>query len=86
MDQSSIDYKQLLEQLFPVAKAAGRAIMSIYEKSEGIQIERKADDSPLTAADRASNTIICEALEKIEPLFPIISEENNAISYEERKL
>ncbi len=85
MDHSNINYQQLLTALFPVAKAAGAAIMEIYEKSEGLEIERKADNSPLTIADRASNTVICEALEQLEPRFPIISEENKAIPYAERK-
>lgn len=36
----------------------------------------KADGSPLTSADTAANTIICDALRKAYPKIPIISEEN----------
>src|SRR5690606_26119487 len=42
----------------------------------------KDDKSPLTEADRASNEIICNHL---QGTFPIISEENKLIDYEERK-
>ena len=40
------------------ALKAGMAIMDIYEGSGDIGIEYKADDSPLTRADKASNDII----------------------------
>src|SRR5690606_7028434 len=44
--------------------------------------EYKDDKSPLTEADRVSNEIICNHLQNT---FPIISEENKRIDYEERK-
>lgn len=80
-----MDYNQFIPQLLDIAKRAGDAILEIYHQSEGIVIDRKADDSPLTEADRAANAIICEGLEKLSIVYPIISEENKAIAYEERK-
>jgi 3'(2'), 5'-bisphosphate nucleotidase len=47
--------------------------------------DKKTDNSPLTKADREGNTIICDALEQLSIQFPIISEENKLLSYEERK-
>ena len=85
MDHPELNYQGLLTALFPVARDAGQAIMEIYKASEGIEIQRKADDSPLTQADQASNKVICEALEQLNPKFPIISEENKEIPYEERQ-
>jgi len=59
---------------------AGNEIMKIYEKD--FSVEYKDDKSPLTEADRVSNEIICNHLQNT---FPIISEENKRIDYEERK-
>jgi 3'(2'), 5'-bisphosphate nucleotidase len=56
-----------------VAAEAGRRIMEIA--AEGVDTEIKADGSPLTRADLASNTVILEALSKFEPRFPVVSEE-----------
>lgn len=78
-------YPELIPQLSDIAKAAGAAILEIYNNCEGVEIIKKADDSPLTAADKASNDVICKGLEKLPLAYPIISEENKAIPYEERK-
>jgi 3'(2'), 5'-bisphosphate nucleotidase len=61
--------------------AAGKVIMGIYEKD--FQIDFKSDNSPLTEADTAANTIIMDYLKKTN--IPIISEENKQISYAIRK-
>ena len=74
-----------LPALHRIARRAGAAILDVYHAAEGIEIDRKADDSPLTAADQAANAIICEALEKEVHPYPIISEENKAIPYETRR-
>lgn len=75
----------LVKQVIEIAREAGAAIQEIYEKSAGIEIEKKSDNSPLTIADRTANKIICDALEQLPVRYPIISEENKAIPYEERK-
>lgn len=67
-----------------IARKAGAAIMKIYGE-EDFQVELKADESPLTIADKAANDIICEGLMELTPNVPIISEENKAIPYEERR-
>lgn len=66
-----------------IAKEAGDAIMKIYKKD--FRIEYKDDSSPLTKADLVSNRIICDALEKLTPETPIMSEENKVIDYDIRK-
>jgi 3'(2'), 5'-bisphosphate nucleotidase len=60
---------------------AGKVIMEIYEKD--FNIDFKNDNSPLTEADTAANTVIMEYLKKTN--IPIISEENKQISYTIRK-
>lgn len=64
------------------ALKAGDAIMGIYKKSD-FRVELKADNSPLTLADRTSHTIISESLEGTG--LPILSEEGKEIPYEIRK-
>ena len=72
-----------LEKIIEIAKDAGDAIMEIYQRD--FSVEYKDDKSPLTKADLKSNEIICNALLKLYPDIPILSEENKMVSYEERK-
>ena len=63
---------------------AGREIMRIYnDPSQDFGIEMKADNSPLTLADKASHDCIVELLKPAG--YPILSEEGAQIPYEERK-
>ncbi len=75
-----------LEKLLPhikrIAKQAGDKIMEVYEN--GFDIETKLDDSPVTTADLAANAHIEKELNKLLPLFPILSEESATQSFEER--
>jgi 3'(2'), 5'-bisphosphate nucleotidase len=72
-----------IKVLNKIAIDAGAAIMKIY--SQPFEVEQKSDDSPLTLADRESNRIILEGLQKYYPEIPYISEETKQISYDERK-
>lgn len=80
-----MDLSNLAQSVLPIAKDAGAAILDVYEKSEGIVFTKKDDDSPLTAADSAANTVICDGLNALAVQYPIVSEENKAIDYNERK-
>lgn len=71
-----MDYAGLLEQLTPVARAAGAAIMEVYEQPP--EATYKDDGSPVTAADEAAEAIILPALKSVAPDITIISEENAA--------
>lgn len=63
---------------------AGRAIMEIYrDPAADFEVEMKADNSPLTIADRKANEIILSYLS--ETPFPVLSEEGKNIPYEERR-
>lgn len=80
MKTEEIDIQLLLK----TARAAGDAILEVYGKDD-FQVEEKEDQSPLTEADRRSNSVIVAALEKDFPDIPIISEEAKASDYAERK-
>jgi 3'(2'), 5'-bisphosphate nucleotidase len=71
-----------IQEIVKIARQAGEAIMTIYDTDFGV--EDKADKSPLTAADRESNTVIIAHLQKLYPQIPIISEENKEVPYADR--
>lgn len=76
---------ELIEQVRGIAFKAGEEILDVYKDEASFGIEAKADDSPLTQADQRANKVICDSLIALNPDIPIISEENKAIDYAERK-
>ncbi|MEM7035836.1 MAG: 3'(2'),5'-bisphosphate nucleotidase CysQ [Bacteroidota bacterium] len=68
-----------------IAETAGLLIMEVYESDEDAEISTKADDSPITLADRRANEHIVAQLRALYPQIPIISEEEKLLPYEERK-
>ncbi len=66
------------------ALAAGARIMEIYNSpSHDFGIELKADNSPLTLADKAAHSCILDYLSKTD--VPVLSEEGASIPYEARR-
>ena len=63
---------------------AGEAILQVYNRPMGFDISIKADDSPLTEADIASNQLLLGGLKKIIPL-PVLSEEMVLPDYHVRR-
>lgn len=68
----------LLIALKEIALRAGEAILAIYAQGEDIDVRIKSDDSPVTEADQAAETLILRSLAKLNPDIPIISEEASA--------
>ena len=66
-----------------IVRQASTEILRIYDDPSKFGVQYKEDESPLTAADKASNEVICMSLQKLES-FPIISEESKRLSYAER--
>ncbi len=81
----SFPLSALIPEVLHVARKAGTAIMEIYNEAPDFAIEQKTDNTPITLADRASNTIICERLSALTPAWPIISEECQLPPYDERR-
>ncbi len=75
--------QKLLPEVLRIAKQAGVKIMEVYEA--GFEVETKADESPVTTADFAAHDLIEKELNKLLPLFPILSEESVGVPYEERE-
>ncbi|HEX5326841.1 MAG TPA: inositol monophosphatase family protein, partial [Acetobacteraceae bacterium] len=64
---------ELIEALLAAAVAAGRAALDIYRAD--FTVAHKADQSPVTAADHASEKIILEHLARVAPGVPVVAEE-----------
>lgn len=69
--------QELVERVLAACREASAAILEIYN-SEDFDIERKDDASPLTAADIASHRSLVDALHRMTPDIPILSEESAA--------
>lgn len=77
--------KALLEQVIELSHRAGEAILEVYHQIEEIQIDIKADDSPVTAADLAAHAIIEPGLTGLLEGVPILSEESALPAWDVRR-
>ena len=74
----------MINTAIQAAIEAGKAILKIYnDPNADFSIERKADHSPLTIADKTSHKVIEAALSATG--IPLLSEEGKTIPYAERK-
>ncbi|MDX5628819.1 MULTISPECIES: 3'(2'),5'-bisphosphate nucleotidase CysQ [unclassified Brenneria] len=68
----------MLEHICQLARDAGDAIMAVYEGHQPLEVARKKDDSPVTAADLAAHRVIKAGLAAAFPDIPLLSEEDPA--------
>lgn len=71
--------KTLAEGLVPVALDVGA--LQLRHRDAGVKAEHKADESPVTIADRESEVLILAALAKLAPGVPVIAEESTAAGH-----
>ena len=76
-----MDYKALLSLAIKAALKAGEEILNIYHTAFVVEI--KADNTPVTLADKNSSNSIFESLSSSQ--IPIISEEEIFPNYETRR-
>ena len=80
--QNSFNFQAVCD----IARRAGERILAIYEDETVAQrADLKADQSPLTLADRESHRIIVTELQKQYPTVPVLSEEGHLTEYEVRR-
>jgi len=70
---TQLDHRQLAEALLPAVLSAGAIQMRYYR--DGVAIDHKDDSSPVTAADRDSEVVLVEALERAAHGMPVVAEE-----------
>lgn len=63
------------QELVALASEAAALLMRYY-KSTDLQVERKDDASPVTAADHAANALILAGLARLTPEIPVVAEES----------
>ena len=73
-----------LDAVKAIAERAADAALGLY-RSQDAWIELKANGSPLTEADMASERIIKAELKQLDPSIPYLSEESPPSSYSERR-
>jgi len=73
---SGPDLAALVDPLIDIARAAGQAALAHYGPRPGTRA--KADGSPVTDADEASEAVILAGLAQLTPDIPVVSEERMA--------
>jgi len=73
------------DEALAIAKSAGEAIAEIVRSGQGLQIEKKADQSPLTLADKTAHHLIETRLQSAFPAIPVISEESDLKQLQARR-
>lgn len=73
-----------IERLITLGRAAGEAIMDIYQARDSYSVSHKSDDSPLTAADLAAHQLIAQQLPGLLDV-PVMSEESPLPPFSERQ-
>lgn len=76
--------QNLLPKIIPIVESAGQAILEVYARKGVVPVTLKPDHSPLTEADMASHQILIQGLQRLIPELPVLSEESQEISYQER--
>jgi len=71
------DTATLMAGVQDAVAAASTAILEVYASAHGV--EYKADDSPITRADRAAHDILSARLKLLAPSIPVLSEESDAV-------
>jgi 3'(2'), 5'-bisphosphate nucleotidase len=73
-----MELESLQAPLCEIAREAGGAILRVYRTD--FAIRRKSDQSPVTDADVMAEAIILEALSRLTPAVPVVSEEASSES------
>lgn len=71
----------ILKSVVQISLQAGKATLEFYGKN--MDIEKKEDNSPITKADKLSNSILINGL--LSYNLPVLSEESDKLGYETRK-
>jgi len=80
---SDINLEYLCHNAIDIARLAGQKILDIYDSD--FDVQKKADKTPLTAADMAAHHIIVNRLSELTPEIPVLSEESDSVPFATRK-
>lgn len=85
MNQPYVLDDTLLNRVIELCREAGAAILEVYNQEGELDIDTKADDSPVTAADLAAHRVLLRDLPGFLADVPVLSEEGKLPAWEERK-
>ncbi|QKI89850.1 3'(2'),5'-bisphosphate nucleotidase CysQ [Thiomicrorhabdus xiamenensis] len=89
MQQSAITLTQLqqwLPEVCRIALNAGLEISRMYRDNRELAVEHKKDGTPVTEVDRYADNLIFQALQKLTPDIPLVTEESvSRFPFEERR-
>ncbi len=75
----------LLDSVVELCQRAGEAILQVYHAEQPLEVDIKADDSPVTQADLAAHRILAPGLEQLLPDVPVLSEEGEIADFSTRQ-
>ena len=75
-DELAFDRSQLLAAIVDAAVLAGGVVWDHFQGA--VEFVRKADESPVTAADHAAEALILPILARVAPNIPVVAEEEAA--------
>lgn len=73
----------LLDQIIDIAKQSGEHLKGFYARS--VEVQMKADRTPVTEADLFVSQFVIEKLQEITPNVPILSEEGKKLPLAARR-
>jgi len=73
-------YHDEIEMALMMAREAGKIILPHFREAASLRVETKADNSPVTIADRAAEERLRELMEKHTPGYGVIGEEFGSTS------
>lgn len=86
MSDIALPLDKWLPKVCEIAYNAGLLISEYYHQNDTVDIERKADGTPVTIADKAADKLICLALKELTPHIPLITEESvEQVPFEKRQ-
>lgn len=80
--ESATEADSLLRSVIDIGERAAEVIMAVY--ATPFRVRHKPDDSPVTEADLASDALINQALSRLTPDYPVLSEESECPPFERR--
>jgi len=76
--------RSLLDRIVDLSVSAGEAILTVYQDDANFNTEIKADNSPVTDADKAAHDVLHDQLASIDSDVPVLSEEGSLPDYDTR--
>lgn len=68
------ELRRLQQEIAHIARQTGKLVLKHY-RSGDFSVEEKSDDTPVTSADLAASEFLSQALSALNPVLPVLSEE-----------